>query len=923
MRSTILKLVFAGLLLAGQAFAGSTDNLEILSSFSIEKGRIGIEYRVTSLDYARFNLQATYDAGGFGLFRPATEANGSDGTTNLTSSPDGIVHVFVWDLVGDLGRTTVDSVQVELVISTGNRSPIAQTTNDFEVDTFVLERKVQGIVYDSRTGATIPSATVEAFNSGDKRLLASSPLANSIYTLNTGTLEPVDLLVTADGYEPLRIERVLPPLSLPLRLRPDTPAAPDVTSAAVGVDEVQVRWTPADEDNLVGYNVYRNSGNEFVQINVAPVQDTVFEDLETFVGVGAKGGSPLVTYGVKAVHESGKESELGTVFEQSTDSLSVIIPTVEVPVGGLARIPINVRNASGISVNGLDIAIRYTPETMLAGRVESTAVTSNVAFLANVNFNPSLATQGLVDISGITTDILQGEGHLFDVYLQLNQSVRPGTQIPVAFDELKFYDAFARPVPVEGISGVIVVGGTCREGDINQDSSLDSNDVFLATQIILGQVSSNACQRRALDLNGDGRLDTADVVLLRRLVLGNGLNPGSNKDSKGLDPVDVTLEVGSLSGLLPGDEISVPITVSEGQDITGFDLALAFDDHLSSLVFKRIDAGDFGADLLTNVLVSEGLITISGSADIPLNAGPATLVNVVFDVAESIPGEDAFPLTLTSFSLYDPYGGNFQWDRETIALGGTLITSAVQPSPSLIVTVVDECAGTPIAGANVTYVSGPTNLQRTTSASGVAVFEFVSGGAFSVTATFAPRQRIFAGSGLQNLLLALPPQAGDCAAPSPTEFLDNFSDIDTNGDGKISQEEAQNYAPGLGDTAFHERDYDADGGLTVAELFQVTEPPPVAVGDYNGDLMLSLSEVLRIIQLYNAQGYSCAANPGDTEDGYRPIPNGAKACKSHTADYTNPQWKLTLSELLRVLQVYSWGSYHTCESGEGDDGFCL
>lgn len=86
--------------------------------------------------------------------------------------------------------------------------------------------------------------------------------------------------------------------------------------------------------------------------------------------------------------------------------------------------------------------------------------------------------------------------------------------------------------------------------------------------------------------------------------------------------------------------------------------------------------------------------------------------------------------------------------------------------------------------------------------------------------------------------------------------------------------------------------------------------------DQNQDNIVSLSELLRLIQFFNSGGYHCA--PG-TEDGYAPGVGDA-GCAPHASDYAGQDWEINLSELLRLIQFFNSGGYHACEGSE--DGFC-
>ena len=96
-----------------------------------------------------------------------------------------------------------------------------------------------------------------------------------------------------------------------------------------------------------------------------------------------------------------------------------------------------------------------------------------------------------------------------------------------------------------------------------------------------------------------------------------------------------------------------------------------------------------------------------------------------------------------------------------------------------------------------------------------------------------------------------------------------------------------------------------------------TQPSHHHNADYKPqDYEISLSELLRVIQLYNQGPYHCAP---DGEDGYA-SGKGSETCTPHSSDYKPQDWRIGLSELLRLIQFYnSSGGYHADENGE--DGF--
>jgi len=88
--------------------------------------------------------------------------------------------------------------------------------------------------------------------------------------------------------------------------------------------------------------------------------------------------------------------------------------------------------------------------------------------------------------------------------------------------------------------------------------------------------------------------------------------------------------------------------------------------------------------------------------------------------------------------------------------------------------------------------------------------------------------------------------------------------------------------------------------------------------------VIGLSEVLRLAQLYNANGFHCAIPPESTDDGFAPGVNAAQqGCTPHSSDYSEPNWQISLSELLRLIQFFNTGGYQACPDDlTSEDGYC-
>lgn len=104
---------------------------------------------------------------------------------------------------------------------------------------------------------------------------------------------------------------------------------------------------------------------------------------------------------------------------------------------------------------------------------------------------------------------------------------------------------------------------------------------------------------------------------------------------------------------------------------------------------------------------------------------------------------------------------------------------------------------------------------------------------------------------------------------------------------------------------------------------EVIEEEPVDrsrhTADQDANNNIDLSEMLRVIQFYNSDGLGCKEG---TEDGYEPSIDDDFDCVTHAIDYAPQDWFVSLSELLRLVQLYNSNGYHYCPDSVTEDGYC-
>jgi hypothetical protein len=93
--------------------------------------------------------------------------------------------------------------------------------------------------------------------------------------------------------------------------------------------------------------------------------------------------------------------------------------------------------------------------------------------------------------------------------------------------------------------------------------------------------------------------------------------------------------------------------------------------------------------------------------------------------------------------------------------------------------------------------------------------------------------------------------------------------------------------------------------------------PTIHSADKDGNGVISLGELLRVIQYFNIGSLHCDVLG---EDGFNPGP-GDQTCTPHSSDYNPQNWSIELLELLRIIQFFNLFGYYPCP-GLGEDGFC-
>jgi formylglycine-generating enzyme required for sulfatase activity len=585
---------------------------------------------------------------------------------------------------------------------------------------------------------------------------------------------------------------------------------PQAVTAESGGNQVTIFWDPVTHNNLNGYAVYRRAEGETAFTRIGTSNSTRFTDPDVETKQYFYYVVTLDIFG-----NAGPESETVSVL---ANTVRIWIPEVWAMGGSTVRIPINFGNARGITPKSMIFNVRYDASIMTFAGIEKTVLSRKVEFLEQVDEG------NLLRIISIDPDssLENGEGRFLDLYFDIVAGTGAGC-VPVTLELAYLLDLNDVPIATDRQSGQLCVGDDSMWGDMDKDLVVTKSDAQLLLDVVTKLQPETAYHRLVGNLNGDSRLDSADATLLLRLANDQTINPPAGTlDDYDLDTFAITIP--SMESW-QGSVVVMPISVSEIKGIAGMDIVVSW--PATELRLQSLTRDSVLSDFIVSEESGTGFIRFSFGNNVPISAqGESVVASLNLEVL-SKPTTNMNPAPVVRINHCDvkyAYGESHLWFNG-IELDSAEITVLEGTAP--------EGEGEPIEGEPIEGEGEPIEGEP------------VEGEGEPVEGEPVEGEPIEGEPLTQEEIMQI--------------LLDAFDAADTNGDGKLSYEEALAIVTGLTQDQFNALDTDDDGFLSIEELggdggcgcCKRTPNTKIDIKRYIGDWLLVGLSLLVLITLAN------------------------------------------------------------------------
>lgn len=422
-----------------------------------------------------------------------------------------------------------------------------------------------------------------------------------------------------------------------------------VLVATSGLTDISLHWTATNDPWVNAYRVYRATSASGPFTLIATVTGVDYVD----AGPALNSGMPY-TYYVDAIRGDGQVIAISNLADAVFGVLILTVPDVWGFPGQTAIIPVSLRNAQGLVLDGADIWLDYDPALLTPVGVESTPLT------AGYTWNYAIPQAGRLHIMLMHAgNAIYGDGALFWIAVQVNGSQGqsaplhllpfggPGTALYVNGN----YDT---PAPLVLADGVFYIE-PYQLGDLNADTYINVADVLWALEISVGVRQPQPWQQYTCDVNNNAVCDPGDAAMIWYRALHLQWPAPTAAGVWHSRAGEARLSLGTATAT-PGDVVIVPLYAEALPGWAAQGLSIVYDPHYVAEVMA-IEVTESTEGFVLDYTDAAGLVRLSlAAADNATMEGPVALLHLRL---RSDAPAGVMPLKLAGGQVYDVVGREF------------------------------------------------------------------------------------------------------------------------------------------------------------------------------------------------------------------------------------------------------------------------
>ncbi len=432
-------------------------------------------------------------------------------------------------------------------------------------------------------------------------------------------------------------------------------------SAQPGYDTIRLDWNATNDPYVTAYPIFRaiSQSQDFTQIAV--ISDTNYLDNDPALTSGTE-----YCYYVAALRSDdslAKESNVAcTVFGQ----VELWIPDIWAAPGQTMVVPLNIRNAAGLSIAASDIWLNFDGTVIEVIDISETSLTDGYTWDYAIQ-STSTYSQARISAFGSPT-MLHGVGSLFWLTVRVIGSVEQESPLDlqefvdgVGGTAIYTPDDLSRPIPMQLEDGIFHVADGSALGDLNGNGVIQAVDAYIALEIASGEITPFTEQLFAGDDNGNGEVEAGDASMILYYAVHEAWPTLS---LAGMTAEDVTncgdpvlLSLDSVRGK-PGEVVQLLLRAENLSDWAGGEFLVVYDPGVVEDIVD-VEAAGLGSGFAVQYHDDgTGLLRIALADGAP-TSGSGALATISLQIASAPFSSGSTPLNLAEAHLNDLVGRDF------------------------------------------------------------------------------------------------------------------------------------------------------------------------------------------------------------------------------------------------------------------------